>query len=342
MDDGGGQLIAVLAIIATALGSMGALGQFIATRGQRRTQEAAGEFQQRIEWKGLVDHFRRARLAAIGPDFARGVSASEVDADELRNALLECQAAETAYVNMYDRMQQDENYAHDDVEWDRTSRVRQDADSRLDPFRDSVRAVVLHLGHVALLVLRGRLSIESAYAVFGPDVSSTRDELKVMTTSHPEASGCPGSYLPELRILRDLKDVNEISRRVGWGTQFAQLPGLAHRVRAFGELLHCYGTAVGDIQEFGMSAVDRRANYYPVYVSAQSVSTFRAVRLLWRLVRWDSRSAARLELRRTKRIGLRLMVVKTFLRDFRIVRRTHLRHRGDDLWLPPREEFEQA
>lgn len=269
------------AIIATAVGSLAAVGAYRVTNVQRGLQEAANESYQRREWELLRPAWIQARLAASGPDHYVQVGATNRQAAELREALEMYSLAESDYAAAYQggALYEPEN------EKQRAPIEAQLSlsDDLIVPYREAARRVLVHLAQVASLIINKRLSVNACYSALGYDLVAARREIIPLTSIHPLAKGCPGSYIPFLRQLKNM-DANEVAGSIGWATEFAGNPGVPSSVRALVEIMETHAASIGDSGFLhGGPGTDENLRSYRehLYGRARVVSRRRARGLLW-------------------------------------------------------------
>lgn len=319
-------------IVATAVGSLAAFGAYRVTAVQRGLQEAANESYQRREWELLRPAWIQARLAASGPDHYVQVGATNRQSAELREALEVYSRAEVDYAVAYQggALYEPEN------EKQRASIEAQLSLSSdlIAPYREAARTVIVHLSQVASLVINKRLSINACYSALGYDLVAARRALIPLTSIHPMAEGCPGSYIPFLRQLKNM-DSNEVAGSIGWATEFADNPGVPSSVRALAEIMESHAASIGDsgFLHGGPGADENLLSYREhLYGRARVVSRGRARRLLWlsyfgRYKRdmWFEKGG------RMKLKGLRTCRVR-YVRERRRIEREYPKY-PSDLWL---------
>jgi hypothetical protein len=143
--------------------------------------------------------------------------------------------------------------------------------------------VIVHLAQVASLVINKRLSVNACYSALGYDLVAARRAIISLTSIHPLAQGCPGSYIPFLQQLKNT-DENEVAGSIGWATEFADNPGVPSSVRALAEIMETHAASIGDsgFLHGGPGADENLRSYREhLYGRARVISRRRARRLLW-------------------------------------------------------------
>ena len=184
-------LIAVAAVAATLLGSVGVVGQIIVANKQARLQEATAYREQAVAWRELEADWTRLLLAGHGPEIAINYGVDRAIAGAYKIALTEYKTARLKamdsvnsgeFANLPEQRQASVHSAlweTEQVKW-----------QQLVPYESSVRRILVHLAQLTDLILRGRLSVHAVYDAIGHDLMKHRGALGAVTRFSYDYDGC--------------------------------------------------------------------------------------------------------------------------------------------------------
>lgn len=275
------EVIALAAVLATLVGSLGVLGQIWVTRRQLGLQEAATYRDQAQAWRALAGDWGLLVVVGLGPHLARQVG---LDADVCRRYERALEEYRTARLEWHDallRLDQDgqEGCWPDEAE-ERLQRAR----AAMDPYHSAVRAVLVHLAQLADLVLRRRLSARSLHDSVGHDLVRDEAALRRVARLPYDVGLCPGPEHHEAEGWRRLT-LDEVSGRMGWASVLSESGGPAARVHLLLDLLILHADAAGDQIWVGDETLAQRVvaptNVARRWHTARRVSRVSAWRLCW-------------------------------------------------------------
>lgn len=212
-------------IVALSTVAYVALTAVLASVGLRQSRHAEvsliGELTSR--WRSLDREWSHSMLVARGPDSYYNI-ATPIETKRYAELLASWTGLETGAGSILES-----GYWLD----------RRSLDNRFREYEQSAAAVLEFLASVSLLVLTGRLSVEGAYTVIGPQVIRNGGSLRELMPKLGSASE------------GDRADPNEMPGRVrNWGTY---RPGVVRRVFILMDVLWAMGALLGDLAPFELA-----------------------------------------------------------------------------------------
>jgi hypothetical protein len=280
-----------LTLLIALVGLLIATGQFLLARSQRRIADANSQATQYSAWRSLATEWRWANLVAQGPSYAAFSGLSADDVAEYSSVVERYRDAAVTSYDVYPRDRDSGGFPGDP--WSDAVKELRDAEEALERYRRHVEAVLGFLGRAAGLVFRSNISTEAAYNAFGADLVVNRRTIGILTAQSAVNDGHPGTFLPAFDALRNL-DLDDVSRRLGWATEYRELPGFLQRIRALTILMVAQAVIVGDI---ALDGPEQHPEITPdevraAYFSTRKTSLWRSVGTVVRLDRAITRSAA--------------------------------------------------
>ena len=258
--------LGLAAVFATALGSLGVIGQILVARRQANLQEAAAYRDQVEAWMALRSEWHRLLAAGLGPNQATNRGVPRHVCQEYSSLLEEYRSARVAaqieFDEGYDEERQEALWKRESEAWD-----------ALLPMQDSVRRVLLHFAQLSALIIRRRLSVDAVYDALAHDVLREREAITAVTRHAYDYGGCVGPIFEESRWWSKLT-LDEVSPRIGWARVLEASPGTLTRIDVLLDLLAIKAHSLGD----GVSPVTGDA-------ALRLVGSTRRLAVRWRLLR---------------------------------------------------------
>lgn len=326
--------IAVAAVLATLLGSIGVIGQIVVTRRQLVLQEAATYRDQADAWRALSFDWQTVLIAGYGPVTARAIGMDVARCDAYEAVLAEYRDARLHWHDVTSR-EAEANESEGVDTWERSAR----AQAALDSYRSAVRNVLVYLAQLSDLVLRRRLSVRSLYDAVGHDLIRDASALRTVARLPYDSIGCPGPMHHEIEVWRTLT-LDEISGRVGWASSLSEATGAAARIHLLLDLMIFHGQAVGDSiwrgPETLADEVNQPDNISLRWKTASRVSLRAALGLAWRSSGVGTRAVYESAIRRiTRNLAWKLCRPKRFATT--VIRGVRASNKANNVYLPPIE-----
>jgi hypothetical protein len=335
MDDG---TLQVLVLIATAVGSLSALSQARTVVNQHKISEADSYSRQRTEWENLRLDWERCRLIALGPRRAKHFGVGEEAADELIAALEIYREIDARWLIASGVGSSEEFEVETQSSWDNFEAESIRAEELVGEYQRSSRKILAYLSEVASLILRGKVSVDSVYNAIGTDLIAIGGDIRsLVSTRWGSESGCVAPDNQE-KIYCATLEIDEYSRRMGWGKSFRSSAATAERVLYLQGVLISHAFKVGDIDsvpdyhpEHGnfslVTELSMPAKLALVWKTARKKNLGTAIRFTWRMASIGRKARRYDPFEFDNNIW---KVVKRFLRDSRSDENWERRHRSQE------------